>query len=34
MQTQDDRYSGDSEVADSLLVQQALSGDQDAFEAW
>ena len=33
MQIQDDRYSGDSEVADSLLVQQALSGDQEAFEA-
>jgi len=33
MQTQADRYSGDSEAADSLLVQQALGGDQDAFEA-
>jgi RNA polymerase sigma factor (sigma-70 family) len=33
MQTQENRYSGDSEAADSLLVQQALSGDQDAFEA-
>lgn len=33
MQTQEDRYSGDSEAADSLLVQQVLSGDQDAFEA-
>lgn len=33
MQTQDDKYSRDSEAADSLLVQQALSGDQDAFEA-
>jgi RNA polymerase sigma factor (sigma-70 family) len=33
MQTQEDKYSGDSEEVDSLLVQQALSGDQDAFEA-
>jgi RNA polymerase sigma factor (sigma-70 family) len=33
MQTKDDRYSGDLEAADSVLVQQALSGDQDAFEA-
>ncbi len=33
MQTKDDKYSGDSEEADSLLVQQALSGDQGAFEA-
>ena len=33
MQTQEDRYSGDSEAADSLLVQQALNGDQDAFES-
>ena len=33
MQTQEDRYREDSETADSVLVQQALSGDQDAFEA-
>jgi RNA polymerase sigma-70 factor, ECF subfamily len=33
MHIQEDRYSGDSEVADSLLLQQALSGDQLAFEA-
>jgi len=32
MQIQDDWYSGHSEAADSLLVQQVLSGDQDAFE--
>ncbi len=33
MQTQEDRYRDDPETADSVLVQQALSGDQDAFEA-
>src|SRR6266516_4339438 len=33
MQTQEDRYSENPETADSVLVQQALSGDQDAFEA-
>jgi RNA polymerase sigma factor (sigma-70 family) len=32
MQTQEDTYSEASEAADSLLVQQALSGYQDAFE--
>jgi len=33
MQTQEDRYSENPETADSVLVQQALSGDQEAFEA-
>ena len=33
MQTQEDRYREDPETADSVLVQQALSGDQEAFEA-
>ena len=33
MQTQDDRYKEDPETADSLLVQQSLGGNQDAFEA-
>jgi RNA polymerase sigma factor (sigma-70 family) len=33
MQTQEYRYREDPETADSLLVQQALSGDQEAFEA-
>ena len=32
MQTQIDRYREHTETADSVLVQQALSGDQDAFE--
>src|SRR5437773_7876079 len=33
MQTQEDRCREDPETADSVLVQQALSGDQEAFEA-
>ncbi len=33
MQTQEDRYREDPETADSVLVQRALSGDQEAFEA-
>jgi RNA polymerase sigma factor (sigma-70 family) len=33
MQTQVHRSREDPETADSVLVQQALSGDQDAFEA-
>jgi len=33
MQTQEYRYKEDPETSDSILVQQALSGDQDAFEA-
>ena len=32
MQTQEDRYREDPETADSVLVQQALDGDQEAFE--
>lgn len=31
MQTQEDEYREHSETADSVLIQQALSGDQDAF---
>ena len=33
MQTQEDRYRENPETADSVLVQQALGGDQEAFEA-
>jgi RNA polymerase sigma-70 factor (ECF subfamily) len=33
MQTQEDWYGDDLEISDSVLVQQALSGNQDAFEA-
>ena len=33
MQTQEDRYRENTETADSVLVQQALNGDQEAFEA-
>jgi RNA polymerase sigma factor (sigma-70 family) len=32
MQTQKERHREDPETADSVLVQQALNGDQDAFE--
>ena len=32
MQTPEDRYKEDPDAADSVLVQQALSGDQYAFE--
>jgi RNA polymerase sigma factor (sigma-70 family) len=32
MQTQEDRYREDPETADRVLVQQALNGNQDAFE--
>ena len=32
MQTPEDRYREDPDTADSVLVQQALSGDQYAFE--
>ncbi len=31
MQTQEDEYREHSETADSVLIQQTLSGDQDAF---
>ena len=33
MQTQEDRCREDPETTDSVLVQRALSGDQEAFEA-
>ena len=33
MQTQKDRSREDPETADNVLVQQALGGDQKAFEA-
>ena len=33
MQTLEDRYRAEPETADSVLVQQALNGDQEAFEA-
>ena len=33
MHKQEDRYREEPETADSVLVQQALSGDQEAFEA-
>jgi RNA polymerase sigma-70 factor, ECF subfamily len=33
MHTQEDRYRDDPVTADSVLVQQARSGDQEAFEA-
>jgi RNA polymerase sigma-70 factor, ECF subfamily len=33
MHTHEDRYREKTETADSVLVQQALGGDQDAFEA-
>jgi RNA polymerase sigma-70 factor (ECF subfamily) len=33
MQTHEDRYRENPETTDSLLVQQALGGDQGAFEA-
>jgi RNA polymerase sigma-70 factor, ECF subfamily len=33
LQIQEDRYREKPEVADKVLIQQALSGDQEAFEA-
>ena len=33
MHTQEYRYKEDPETSDSILVQQALNRDQDAFEA-
>jgi RNA polymerase sigma factor (sigma-70 family) len=33
MHTQEDRHRANTETTDNLLVQQALSGDQEAFEA-
>jgi RNA polymerase sigma factor (sigma-70 family) len=33
MQIQEDRYRKDPETDDSVLVQQALNGDQEAFES-
>jgi RNA polymerase sigma-70 factor, ECF subfamily len=33
MHTQEDRYRENTETADSVLVQQALGGNQEAFEA-
>lgn len=33
MHTQEDRHRVNTETTDNLLVQQALSGDQEAFEA-
>ena len=33
MHTQRDKYRENTETTDNLLVQQALSGDQEAFEA-